>query len=80
MNSDMLTVSGAAREIERRHKCPVRPKDISTLLYERLVDDGLCPIVAGHRMISPDVLPRIEAALIERGMISMPVEESVNHA
>lgn len=70
MRTHLLTVSEAAREIERRFKCPVRPRDISTLLYDRQIDDSLCPIIAGHRMIDRDVLPRIEDALVARGAIS----------
>ncbi|MBM3970441.1 MAG: hypothetical protein FJ302_11340 [Planctomycetes bacterium] len=77
---DLLTVSGAAREIEHHCGCPVRPRDISTLLYDRRIDDRLCPIIAGHRMISREVLPLIEQVLVERGVISSRVEEAHSHA
>lgn len=70
MRPHLLTVSEAARELELRHNCPVRPRDISMILYDRRIDDKLCPIIAGRRMIDRDVLPRIEDALVARGAIS----------
>lgn len=72
--TELLTVSGAAREIGRRRRCVVRPRDVSTLLYDRAIDDALCPIIAGHRMIAPDILPLIEQALIDRGILSPQVD------
>lgn len=80
MTTELLTVSSAAREIEHRRNCRVRPRDISNLLYDRRIDDRLCPIIAGHRMIAPEVLPLIEKALIERGVISLATAEAMTHA
>ena len=78
MTAHLLTVSEAARELERRHRCRVRPRDISTMLYDRRIEDKLCPIIAGRRMIDREVLPRIEEVLIARGTIS--AEEAPSNA
>lgn len=77
VTTHLLTVSGAAREIERRCNRAVRPRDISNLLYDRRIDDCLCPLIAGRRMIAPEVLPRIEELLVARGTIAK-VEAKTN--
>jgi hypothetical protein len=48
----------------------VRPRDISDLFYRRVLDDALCPIVAGRRLIPAGYVPTIEAALRERGLLT----------
>lgn len=56
-----LTVS----EVARRHRIP--PRRISDLFYQRKLDDDVCPVVAGRRLIPVEYLPVVEAALRSRG-------------
>jgi hypothetical protein len=57
---DRFTVSEAAR----RTGC--RPRDISTLFYDRILGDDDAPIVGGRRMIPESLLPKITQLLTER--------------
>jgi hypothetical protein len=66
-----ITVSEAAR---RLGACP---RDISDLFYKRALRDDLAPIVAGRRMIPPDYVETIRAALRRAGR---PVGKAVAHA
>jgi hypothetical protein len=52
-----LTVSDVARRLG------VRPRDISDLFYARQLDDGVCPVVGGRRLIPGDYVPAIATAL-----------------
>jgi len=63
-----LTVSDAAREIG------ARPRDISSLLYNREIDDAACPIVNGRRMIPRELLPTIRQMLAAKGRPIQTVE------
>ena len=53
-----LTASGAADRIPG-----AKPKDISDLFYQRKIDISRCPVVAGRRLIPPDLVAEIAAAL-----------------
>ena len=64
-----FTVSDAARRIPG-----ARPKDISDLFYLRKLDDAKCPVVGGRRLIPPDYLPEIEAALRNAGRLPQRAE------
>jgi hypothetical protein len=55
-----LTVSDVARRLG------VRPRDFSDLFYQRRLSDELCPVISGRRLIPPECLPAIEAALLDR--------------
>lgn len=59
-------------EVARRYG--VRPRDVSTLFYERVLSDERCPVVAGRRLIPEDYLPEIETALRARGLMSEAVQ------
>lgn len=59
MMSDLLTVSEAARELERDLGIVVRPRTISDLFYQRQVPEDLGPIVGGRRLIPREALPAI---------------------
>lgn len=63
------TVSGVARRLG------IPPRYISDLFYARVLDDSVCPVSSGRRMIPDDYIPTIEAALRERGLL--PAEEAV---
>lgn len=65
-----LTVSDAARELAATLGQEVKPRDISTLFYQRELRDDLCPIVGGRRLIPHDYLPQIENALRRAGKIT----------
>jgi hypothetical protein len=64
----VFTVSTLAR------RYGVAPRKISDLFYSREIDDQACPIVAGRRLIPADFVPKIEAALRERGLLLQPQE------
>lgn len=78
--SNLLSVSDVARKLEEQLGCPVRPRDISTLLYDRVIDDSRCPVVGTRRVIPLEMLPDIEAALIARGVISHLRQEAPDDA
>jgi hypothetical protein len=56
-----LSVSEVARAIG------ARPRDITQLLYSRVLRDDLCPIVAGRRMIPRDYVEQVRWALRRAG-------------
>ncbi len=60
-----LTVGECARELG------VRPKDLSDVLYLRILPDSdtECPVVAGRRYIPREYVPKLKAVLQERGKI-----------
>jgi hypothetical protein len=58
-----LIVSEVARRIG------ARPKDISDLFYLRRLNDSLCPVVGGRRLIPESYVPEIEKALREAGKL-----------
>lgn len=59
--SQHLSVSEAARQIG------AKPRDISTLFYNRVLRDDLAPIVGGRRMIPAAYLDVIRMALKRAG-------------
>ncbi|MEQ8788907.1 MAG: hypothetical protein RIC55_21525 [Pirellulaceae bacterium] len=60
MEMSVLFVSDAARELD------ARPRDISDLFYQRVLDDQRCPVVSNRRVIPRDYLPKIREALAQR--------------
>ena len=58
-----LSVSDCAREIG------ARPRDISDLLYQRVLDDSICPVVSNRRLIPRSYVPTIREVLAERGLL-----------
>jgi hypothetical protein len=58
-----LTVSEVARRLG------VRPRDVSDLFYQRHLNDDLCPVVGGRRLIPESCLLAITSALHERGLL-----------
>lgn len=67
--SDPLTVSDAARQLSEEHNTTVKPRDISTLFYQRELRDDLCPIVGGRRLIPPSYLRFVAMALRRAGKL-----------
>ena len=59
-----LSVGDVARQLGPK----VKPAQISQLFYERLLRDDLCPVVAGRRLIPPDMVPVIGWALRRKGV------------
>ncbi len=57
----LVTVSELARKIG------AKPRDISTLFYARQLDDAVCPIVGGRRLIPEDYIETIRWALQHAG-------------
>ena len=74
MADDVLTVSGAARELTRQLGREVRPQDISQLFATRILPDDLAPIVGGRRLIGRAILVQIANALHRKGRLGRPVE------
>ena len=68
---DHLTVSDAARQLAEQVGHPINPRTISTLLYQRVLRDDLCPIVGGRRLIPRTYLPAIRQVLVERGVVEV---------
>jgi hypothetical protein len=62
--SRALSVGEVARQIPG-----ARPQDITALFYRGELRDDLCPIVAGRRLIPPEYVELIRAALNRRGHI-----------
>jgi len=63
-----LSVSDVAREIG------AVPRDISDLFYRRILDDTVCPIVAGTQLIPRSYVSTVRETLIERGKLAAPTE------
>jgi hypothetical protein len=58
---NFLTVGQAAERLG------ARPKDISDAFYRRQLNERLCPIWGGRRMIPEDYLPELERILRRLG-------------
>jgi hypothetical protein len=69
-----LTATHAASELSAQAGVTVRPRDISDLLYKRILDVNRCPIVGDRRMIPRDYLPTVLEVLRDRGLISQSEE------
>jgi hypothetical protein len=67
---ELFTVSDVARQLD------ASPRDISDLFYRRTLRDDLCPIVGGRRLIPPDYVEFIQAALRRAGR---PCKREVVH-
>jgi hypothetical protein len=63
----VLTVSEVARSLG------VAPYRISELFYRRILNDTVCPVVSGRRLIPVEYLPEIEAEFRRRGLMGEPV-------
>ncbi len=63
-------------EVARRIR-GARPKDISDLFYQRKLDDAICPVVGGRRLIPEDYIPEIVAALCAAGRL--PALQGATH-
>ncbi len=77
--TEFLTVSEAARELEAVVDGTVRPRDISTLFYQRELRDDLCPIMGGRRLIPRSYLNVIAMVLRQKGLVKRASSE-VGHA
>lgn len=60
---DAVFISQLARQLG------CRPRDISDAFYDRVLDESVCPIVAGRRIIPLSYVPTIEALLRQRGRL-----------
>ena len=65
MNATHLIVSEVARRIG------ARPKDITDQFYLRRLDDTICPIVGGRRLIPLEYVPVIETTLRQLGRLDL---------
>ncbi|HEY3965492.1 MAG TPA: hypothetical protein VGM05_13130 [Planctomycetaceae bacterium] len=61
---EVCTISALARQ----YKIP--PRKLSDLFYARKLDEAVCPIVGGRRLIPVSYVPTIEAVLVEVGIIA----------
>lgn len=62
-----MAASFAVSEVARR--LGVQPRIISDLFYQRALDDGVCPVVGGRRLIPEAYVPEIEKVLRERNLL-----------
>lgn len=63
---EQMTASQAARELSKRLGRLVAPRVVSDLLYNRKIDDRLCPLVGGRRLITAEGLSAVEGLLRRR--------------
>jgi hypothetical protein len=68
--SEQLTVTDAASVLSAQAGVTVRPRDISDLLYKRVLDVNRCPIVGDRRLIPRDYLSVVLEILRVRGLIT----------
>ena len=71
---EYLSVSEAAR------KFGAKPKQISDLLYHRVLRDDLCPIVGGRRLIPRSYLPKVLDVLIKQGFVEPSEQKELRDA
>jgi hypothetical protein len=67
---EQLTATHAASELSAQVGVMIRPRDISDLLYKRILDVNRCPIVGDRRMIPRDYLPTVLDVLRTRKLIA----------
>ena len=65
-NVEAMFAGQAAVEVGRLLGRTVTPREITALFYERAVADDLGPVVGGRRLISPEAVEVIVAALREK--------------
>jgi hypothetical protein len=63
----LMAFSFAVSDVARR--LGVTPRVISDLFYQRALDDGVCPVVCGRRVIPEAYVPEIEKVLRERNLL-----------
>ena len=63
---DAMFAGDAAMEVSRRIGRVVTPREVTGLFYDRVVAEDLGPVVSGRRVIRPEALDAIVAALRER--------------
>lgn len=63
----LMAFSFAVSDVARRLGVP--PRVISDLFYQRALDDGVCPVVCGRRVIPEAYVPEIEKVLRERNLL-----------
>ena len=54
----------AVSDLARQFNCP--PREISDLLYARLIPDEECPVIGGRRLIPKKYVAVLAAELAER--------------
>jgi hypothetical protein len=66
---EQRSVSDIARELSARYAGVIRSRDITDLFYKRLLDDDVCPVVGGRRLIPRSYVPEVVDALRKQGRI-----------
>jgi hypothetical protein len=59
----LRTISELARERG------IPPRKISDLFYSRKLDDSLCPLIGGRRLIPLEYVPLLDAVLQQAGVL-----------
>lgn len=62
-----MFVGQVAAEVGRRLGREVTPREVTALFYDRHLPESLGPVVGGRRLIRPEAVDRIVAALRDRG-------------
>ncbi len=71
---DYMSVGEVAR------KLGVRPPQVSDLFCKGVLRDDLCPVIAGRRLVSPEIVPVIAMELRRKGIEIRSVEGSSSTA
>ena len=67
--SEHLSVGQAARALEEKVGETIRPTRISSLLYNRELNEKYCPRIGHAHLIQADYLPELERIMRRRGWI-----------
>ncbi len=71
--SDYLSISEAADRLTLMLKRPVRPRQISKMLYDRMLSEAYCPWIGHQHVISKGYLPKIARLMRSKGRVPSEV-------
>ena len=74
MTTNFLSVSETADELSVQLGQPVKPRWISTLLYDKELRDEFCPMIGGRRLIDREYLGEVARVLRRKGWIKRSAE------
>ena len=66
---DYLSITEAADEITEQEGQTVKPRHISTLLYDQELHTGYCPKIGNRHVIAREYLPELIRILRRKGWI-----------
>ena len=66
---DYLSITEAADAVTQQTGSPVKPRDISKLLYDRELHSGYCPKIGTRHVIAREYLPQLISILRRKGWV-----------